>query len=175
MMCPAECRRARVALGISVKDLAAATAVPPFWIRTFEAGRAGCPDGDIRKMQRALEAAGHGFRTGGGRQCSRHGAGGMEIAIRRADVGRKMVAIAWLEPEDWIEWRQIAPELVPYSVWLAKIKNAMVQAEALGAVPVKVTVRPAEYLEWCKANDKDVGRVSRAQFAAEQLVRRMRR
>lgn len=83
------------------------------------------------------------------------------------------IAIAWLRKEDWKRWQEVDAQLPDYDRWLAKIEDLIKQATAAGAVPTKVEVDPEAFLQWCKANGKPVHRDTRAQYAAQILMRRL--
>ena len=67
-MIPAQCRMARAALQIGVRDLAAMAKVSPNTVARFERGDS-LYDRTVEAIQRALEAAGMEFiaENGGGR------------------------------------------------------------------------------------------------------------
>ncbi|QQO16084.1 hypothetical protein JJB99_08000 [Bradyrhizobium diazoefficiens] len=83
------------------------------------------------------------------------------------------VAIAWLRKEDWDRWQEIDNQLPAYDRWLAKIEDAIKQSTAPGSTPTKVDVDPDTFLAWCKTNGKPVHRDSRAQYAAQMLIRKL--
>lgn len=68
MITPEQCRMARAALQIGVRDLAASSGVSAMTISRFENGHSGGQAETLRKLQAALEAAGLEFipENGGG-------------------------------------------------------------------------------------------------------------
>jgi hypothetical protein len=73
------------------------------------------------------------------------------------------LALAWLRRDDWPRWQAIDPELPAYETWLAKGQRLV---ELLGpGLVVKIDIDLDEFLEWCRANERPIGRDARAQFA----------
>lgn len=68
MITPAQCRMARAALQIGVRDLAEASGISAMTITRFETGKTKGYADTLDKLQRALEAAGVEFipENGGG-------------------------------------------------------------------------------------------------------------
>jgi transcriptional regulator with XRE-family HTH domain len=68
MLTPVQCRMARAALQIGVRDLAKMAGVSPMTVTRFENGQSGGHADTLRKLQRALEEAGLEFipENGGG-------------------------------------------------------------------------------------------------------------
>ena len=61
MITPVQVKMARVALGLGVRDLAAAADVAPSTIMRFESGRGGLQARTLDRVQRTLEAGGISF------------------------------------------------------------------------------------------------------------------
>ncbi|HSM42680.1 MAG TPA: helix-turn-helix transcriptional regulator, partial [Afifellaceae bacterium] len=68
LITPSQCRMARAALKIGVRDLAKMAGVSPMTITRFETGQTGGYAMTLQKLQSALEAAGVEFidANGGG-------------------------------------------------------------------------------------------------------------
>ena len=68
MITPEQCRMARAALRLGVRDLAAMSTVSAMTINRFENGRSGGHAATLRKIETALTAAGVDFiaENGGG-------------------------------------------------------------------------------------------------------------
>jgi transcriptional regulator with XRE-family HTH domain len=64
MITPAQCRMARAALTIGVRELAQKAGVSAMTVTRFENGHSGGYPETLEKLQRALEAAGVEFTNG---------------------------------------------------------------------------------------------------------------
>jgi transcriptional regulator with XRE-family HTH domain len=64
MITPAQCRMARAALNIGVRELAKMAGVAPMTVTRFENSHSGGHAETLRKLQSSLEAAGVEFTNG---------------------------------------------------------------------------------------------------------------
>lgn len=78
-MTPSQCRMARAALGLSIRELAALTEMHHPTISNFERG-GGCYASTVEKLQRALEAEGVVFVANGEASLS----GGPGVRLRHS-------------------------------------------------------------------------------------------
>jgi transcriptional regulator with XRE-family HTH domain len=67
MLTPAQCKMARVAVGLGVRDLAARAQVSPSTVNRFELGQGTPIPATLAAIRRALEEAGIEFIPGGAR------------------------------------------------------------------------------------------------------------
>jgi len=74
---------------------------------------------------------------------------------------------------DWPEWVRINPDIPPgrnYDAFLEDLAQAYQGAIEDGGRAVKVDVKPAEFLAWCRKTGRNVKASSRAAYAAFRLI-----
>lgn len=86
-----------------------------------------------------------------------------------------VIAIAWFEPEEWDQLRQIAADgdqLASYEEWKTTEEANIRQLEREGVVVEKVVVDLSELKVWCDGNGLTLDRMARASFATHKLRKR---
>lgn len=79
------------------------------------------------------------------------------------------LALPWILEEDWPQWQAIDHNVPSYEKWVELFDRNLKLAEAHGWPYARVSVRPAPFNEWCKANQRTVGKFDRNVYALELL------
>jgi hypothetical protein len=79
------------------------------------------------------------------------------------------LALPWILEEDWPQWQAIDHNVPSYGKWVELFDKNLKLAEAHGWPYARVSVRPDSFNEWCKANQRTVGKFDRNVYALELL------
>ena len=77
------------------------------------------------------------------------------------------VAVAWFRKSDWPRWLEIDSDFQrDYDHWEANAESQLGALEDQGISVTKVVLDPDSFLAWCRENDCEPFRDSRARYAA---------
>jgi len=76
-----------------------------------------------------------------------------------------MLAIPWILEEDWPKWSAVERDIPSYQRWVELFDKNLELAEAKGLAYERVAVRPDQFLEWCKVNERAADRYARSVYA----------
>ena len=79
------------------------------------------------------------------------------------------LALPWILEEDWPQWQAVDRDIPSYEKWVELFDKNLKLAEACGWPYERVSVRPDPFNEWCKANQRTVGKFDRNVYALELL------
>jgi hypothetical protein len=79
------------------------------------------------------------------------------------------LALPWILEEDWPQWQAVDRGIPSYEKWVELFDRNLKLAEACGWPYERVPVRPDRFNEWCKANQRIVGKFDRSLYALELL------
>jgi hypothetical protein len=78
----------------------------------------------------------------------------------------------FISREDWPEYCRICadtPVGSDYDAWLKDLQELCYGLAREGRLVVKIDVKPADLLAWCKARGLEVNSKSRAEYAADRM------
>jgi len=79
------------------------------------------------------------------------------------------LALPWILEEDWQLWQSVDRDVPSYARWVELFEKNLKLAEASGWPYERVSVRPDPFNDWCKANQRTVGKFDRSLYALELL------
>lgn len=79
------------------------------------------------------------------------------------------LALPWILEEDWPQWQAVDQGIPSYEKWVELFEKNLKLAEACGWPYERVSVRPDRFNEWCKTNQRTVGKFDRSLYALELL------
>lgn len=79
------------------------------------------------------------------------------------------LALPWILEEDWPSWQEVDRGVPSYAKWVELFEKNLKLAEACGWPYERISVRPAPFTDWCKANQRPVGKFDRSLYALELL------
>ena len=83
------------------------------------------------------------------------------------------VGLCFISREDWPEYCRVCADTPigsDYDAWLKNVQQLCNGMAANGSRAVKIDVKPADLLAWCKARGLEVNSSSRANYAAARLA-----
>lgn len=79
------------------------------------------------------------------------------------------LALPWILEEDWPQWQDVDHGVPTYEKWVELFNRNLKLAESYNWPYQRVPVRPEPFNEWCKANQRTIGKFDRSLYALELL------
>lgn len=79
------------------------------------------------------------------------------------------LALPWILEEDWPQWQDVDHGVPTYEKWVELFNRNLKLAESYNWPYQRVPVRPEAFNEWCKANQRTIGKFDRSLYALELL------
>ena len=79
------------------------------------------------------------------------------------------LALPWILEEDWPQWQDVDHGVPTYEKWVELFDRNLKLAESYNWPYQRVPVRPQAFNDWCKANQRTIGKFDRSLYALELL------
>jgi hypothetical protein len=83
------------------------------------------------------------------------------------------MVLAWYHPEDWAKWCELCPGKMDesFEAWLIHADRTLLQMVRQGITVHRSEIRPDEFEEWCKRENRALNGQSRSEYASAKFAK----